>query len=82
MHAAVLGEDAVDRGVGQHDELVHPRRERPQLRDRRSEHGARRVDLLRDDDEPHECAAIARSTSSATRSAYSSAVYVQSAERA
>ena len=45
--------------------------------------GLRRVDLLRDEDEPHALrASTARSTSSATRSAYSSGVYVQAAERA
>ena len=40
--------------------------ERPELRDGRAEHGARRVDLLGDEDEPHARAATARSTSSAT----------------
>ena len=81
--AAVLGKRALDRAVREHDELVDPCRERPELVDRRPEHGAGRVDLLRDDHEPHpRLASTARPTSSTTRSAYSSAVYVHSAESA
>ena len=39
--------------VGQDDELVDACGERAELGDRRPEHGARRIDLLRHDDEPH-----------------------------
>src|SRR4029078_12991258 len=74
---------ALDRAVGEHGELVDPCRECPELVDRRPQHGAGRVDLLRDEHEPHlRLASTARPTSSTTRSAYSSAVYVHSAESA
>ena len=54
---------------------VDLRGERPELVDGRPEHGARRVDLLGDDDEPHaRLLATARSTSARTLSAYSSGV--------
>jgi hypothetical protein len=39
-------------GLGDHDELVDTRRERAQLRDRRSKRRMRRIDALRQEDEP------------------------------
>ena len=82
-HAAVVGQRAVDGAVREDDELVDARGEGAQLGDRRPEHRARGVDLLRDDDEPHALrASTARPTSSATRSAYSSGVYVHDAASA
>ena len=81
-HATVGRESALHGAVRQHDQLVHAGRERAQLVDRRPERRARRVDLLRDDDEPHAArASTARSTSSTTLSAYSSGVYAH-ADRA
>ncbi len=54
-HARVRRERPVRRAVGEHDELVHVRRERADHRHRRSERVVRRVDLLRDEDElPHQ----------------------------
>ena len=50
-HAAVLRQHAVDRAVGEHDDLVDELRERADLRDRRRERRMARIDLLRDEDE-------------------------------
>ena len=82
-HARVVGQRALDGRVGQHDELVDALCQRPQLPHGGAEQGIGRIDLLGDDDEPHVAlAATACPTSSTTRSAYSSAVYAHSAERA
>ena len=79
-HAAVRRERSVDGAVREDDELVDACGESSQLVDGRAEHGARGIDLLGDDDEPHpRRASTARPTSSRTLSAYSSAVYVHSA---
>ncbi len=50
-HAAVLRKHALDRAVGEHDDLVDELRERADLRDRRGERRMARIDLLRDEDE-------------------------------
>ena len=52
-HATVVRERPLHGAVRQHDQLVDAGGERAQLVDRRPERRARRVDLLRDDDEPH-----------------------------
>ena len=52
-HARIVGQGTVDRRVGEDDELVHAGGESPELGHGRAEHGADRVDLLRDDHEPH-----------------------------
>ena len=52
-HAAVLRQHALNRRVRDDDELVDKGCERAQLGDGRAEHRASRVDLLRDDNEPH-----------------------------
>ena len=64
------GSDALDRAVGEHDDLVDAGGERADLRHRRPEHRARRIDLLRHEHELHE--PTTASTSSRTRCAYSS----------
>src|SRR5204862_3646614 len=51
LDAAVGRQRLADDRVGQDDDLVHARRERPHLRHRRGERRVLRVDLLRDEDE-------------------------------
>src|SRR4051794_17807096 len=65
--AAVLGERCNIDAVGEHDELVAPLGEGAELRHCRSEHGMRRINSLRDEDDLHP-------TSSRTRRAYSCGV--------
>ncbi len=51
-HAAVRGQDVIDRAVCKHDDLVDERRERRDLGHRRCERGVPGIDLLRDEDDP------------------------------
>ena len=49
--ATVLGERALDRSVGEHDDLVDATGQSADLGDRRPEHGRGRIDLLGHEDE-------------------------------
>ena len=49
--ATVLGERALDRSVGEHDDLIDATSQGADLGDRRPEHGRGRIDLLGHEDE-------------------------------
>jgi len=50
-HTAILGQHPFDGAVGEHDDLVHVRGQRTDLRHGRRKRGVTRIDLLRDEDE-------------------------------